>query len=461
MRRLGLFLPPELRKFAAIWSGQLFSAVGTGLTEFALGVWVFQRNGSATEYALVAFCIMLPHIVLSPLAGALVDRWDRRWTMIVGDTGSALSTLVMGALLWTGQLDVWQVYLGVLASSSFAALQVPAYMALMSQVVPKQHLGRANGMNEFSWATGQVIAPLAAGVLVTVISVYGVMLIDAVTFLIAVAVVLAIPVRRLQVEASDDAATDESLRREMAFGWKYIAARPGLLGLVGFFFIINFSMGTFNALFTPLVLSFEGPEVLGTLLSVGSVGLVLGGVVMSVWGGPRRRVHGVLGLAPLFGLGLIVMGSLPWPPLIAAAAFMFFVTHPIINGADHALWQTKVPLEVQGRVFATRRAIENASSLLAFLIAGPLADGVFDPLLAVGGPLAGSLGQVLGVGPGRGIGLMFVLVGLPPMMAAVLGYASGSLRRIDHDLPDAVSDEASEMLVRPDSLVPSEHPAAA
>jgi MFS family permease len=442
MGRLGQFLPPELRKFTAIWSGQLFSVIGSGLTEFALGVWVFQRDGSATEYALVAFCIMAPHIVLSPLAGALVDRWDRRWTMIVSDTGSALSTLVMGALLWTGHLDVWEVYLGVLASSSFAALQAPAFMALMSQVVPKQHLGRANGLNEFSWATGQVIAPLAAGFLVTTISVYGVMVIDAVTFLIAVAAVLAVRVERLRGAPVGDAVVGESLRREMGFGWKYILARPGLLGLVGFFFIVNFSMGTFNALFTPLVLSFEAPDVLGTLLSVGSVGLVVGGVLMSVWGGPRRRVHGVLGLAPVFGVGLILMGSRPSPVLIAAAAFLFFVTHPIINGADHALWQTKVPLEVQGRVFATRRAIENASSLLAFLIAGPLADGVFEPLLAVGGPLEGSLGQVLGVGPGRGIGLIFVLMGLPPIAAAVLGYASRHLRRIDDDLPDAVAEDA-------------------
>jgi len=445
MRRLGLLLPPELRKFAAIWSGQLVSTVGTGLTEFALGVWVFQRDGSATEYALVAFCIMLPHIVVSPLAGAFVDRWDRRWTMIVADTGSALSTLAVGMMLWTGQLEVWHVYVGVLVSSTFAAVQVPAYMALMSQVVPKHQLGRANGLNEFSWATGQVIAPLAAGFLVTVISIYGVMLIDAVTFLVAVGAVLAVPVRRLRVVPSADGATGESLSREMAFGWKYIVARPGLLGLVGFFFIVNFSMGTFNALFTPLVLSFAQADVLGTLLSVGSVGLVVGGVVMSVWGGPRRRVHGVLGLAPIFGLGLMLMGAQPAPLLIGAAAFMFFVTHPIINGADHALWQSKVPLDVQGRVFATRRAIENASSLLAFLIAGPLADDLFEPLLASGGVLSTSIGAVIGEGPGRGIGLIFVLMGIPPILAAIFGYASSRLRYVDDELPDAPADAPAEI----------------
>jgi MFS family permease len=363
-------------------------------------------------------------------------------------------------MLWTGHLEVWHVYIGVLASSTFAAIQVPAYMALMSQIVPKHQLGRANGMNEFSWATGQVIAPLAAGFLVTVISIYGVMLIDAVTFLVAVAAVLAVPVRRLRVAPSEEAAAaGESLTREMAFGWKYIVARPGLLGLVGFFFIVNFSMGAFNALFTPLVLSFAEADVLGTLLSVGSIGLVVGGVVMSMWGGPRRRVHGVLGLAPIFGLGLMLMGAQPAPVLIGAAAFMFFVTHPIINGADHALWQSKVPLDVQGRVFATRRAIENASSLLAFLIAGPLADGLFEPLLATGGPLSASIGAVIGEGPGRGIGLIFVLMGIPPILATVFGYASSRLRHIDDELPDAPVEASSEFRDYP-SLEPQAVPVA-
>jgi MFS transporter, DHA3 family, macrolide efflux protein len=458
MRFLARLLPPELRKFSIIWSGQLFSVIGTGLTEFALGVWVFQRNGSAAEYALVAFFIMFPHIVLSPLAGALVDRWDRRRTMILADTGAALSTGVMGLLLWTGQLDVWHVYIGVFVSSTFAAIQVPSYMALMSQVVPQSHLGRANGMNEFSWATGQVIAPLAAGLLMAVIGVYAVMLIDTATFVIAVTAALMVPVRRLRPEIAAEAPRG-SLRQEMGFGWKYIVARPGLLGLVGFFFFVNFSMGTFNALFTPLVLSFAPTEVLATVLSAGSLGLVVGGIIMSLWGGPRNRIHGVLGLAPVFGLGLILMGAQPWPFLIGAVAFLWFVTHPIINGSDHALWQTKVPLAVQGRVFATRRAIENASSLMAYLGMGFLADGFFEPLMAAGGPLAASLGQLIGTGAGRGIGLMFVLVGLPPLLAAVVGYATPRLRHIDAELPDAVEDVDTDLRVPRHAL--AEQPAAA
>ena len=158
------------------------------------------------------------------------------------------------------------------------------------------------------------------------------MLIDAVTFGIAVAATLAVAVPRLRSRLTPVTGETPSFARELAFGWRYIATRPGLLRLVAFFFLINFSMGTFNALFTPLVLSFAQADVLGTLLSVGSLGLVVGGVVMSVWGGPRRRVHGVLGLAPIFGLGLMLMGAQPAPLLIGAAAFKalgFAATVPV------------------------------------------------------------------------------------------------------------------------------------
>jgi hypothetical protein len=447
MSWLGRVWPAELRRFSVVWSGQLVSVVGSGLTEFALGVWVYQHSGSATDYAIVAFFIVLPHIVLSPIAGALVDRWDRRLAMVVSDTGSALSTLVMALLLGSGQLQVWQVYVGVLLSSTFAAMQVPAYTALMTELVPKRHLGRANGLAELAWAAGQIVAPLAAGVLMAVISVYGVMLLDAVTFFIGVATVLAVPRRRMPRLVEPEQERGDSFKDELGYGWSFIVSRPGLLGLVLFFFFVNFSMGVFNALFTPLMLSFSSTEVLGTVLSVGSLGLVLGGVVMSAWGGPRRRIHGVLGLAPVFGMGLILLGARPLPILIAGVAFVFFATHPIINGSDHAIWQTKVPLGVQGRVFATRRAIENASALIAYLVAGPLADHVFEPLMAVGGPLQGTaVGAAFGVGPGRGIGLLFAVMGLVPVMVAAIGYASPRLRRLEDELPDTVEDgeEAEE-----------------
>jgi len=442
---IGRLLPRELRLFSIIWSGQLLSVIGSSLTEFALGVWVFQRDGSAGEYALIVFFSMLPHIILSPLAGTFIDRWDRRLVVAISDAGSGMTTAGIACLLWTGRLEVWNVYVGVFAISSFVALQTPAYSALMSQLVPKHQLGRANGMNEFALASGQLVGPLAASTLMVVIGIYGVMLIDAVTFGIAVAATLAVAVPRLRSRLTPVTGETPSFARELAFGWRYIATRPALLRLVAFFFLINFSMGTFSALFTPLVLSSGSAEVLAWLLCVGSLGLLAGGMLMTVWGGPRRRVHGVLGLAPVFGLSLVLIGAQPWPLVTGAVVFVFFLTHPIIDGSDHALWQSKVPLEVQGRVFAIRRALENTSALLAYLAVGPLADRIFEPMLLTGGPLASSVGQVIGIGPGRGTGLLFVLVGTLPVAAAVLGYASRRLRTIDLSLPDT-HDETLELV---------------
>src|SRR3954447_26733128 len=146
--------------FGLIWLGQLVSLIGSGLTEFGIGIWVYQRSGSATEFALIAFFATLPQVLVSPLAGALVDRWDRRWVMIGSDCGAALSALTVALLAWSGTLQVWQIYLAVLVTSSCVAFQFPAYASVMTQLVPQQHLGRANGLIGLAWSVQLIAAPL-------------------------------------------------------------------------------------------------------------------------------------------------------------------------------------------------------------------------------------------------------------------------------------------------------------
>lgn len=434
--------PHGMRIFTFIWIGQLFSLIGSGLTEFALGVWVYQRTESATQFALITFFIALPHIVISPLAGALVDRWDRRWAMILSDVGAGCCTLIVALLLFTGRLEIWHVYVAVLASSTFGAFQFPAYSVVMTMLVPKEHLGRANGMVELAWAAGRIISPLLAGLLVAAISIEAVILIDVATFLFALGALLVVRVPNPEPTSGD--AEEEGILRSVRYGWAYIAERPGLRGLLLFFLAVNFSLGFFQALFVPLILSFASTETLGITLSVGSSGLLIGGLLMSVWGGPRRRIHGVIGLGVPFGLCLLLTGVQPSVTLIAVASFVFFLLQPIINACDHAIWQSKVEPDVQGRVFAMRRTIEMSSALLAYLIAGPVIDYLFAPLLAADGPLVGSVGQLIGVGPGRGIGLLFVLLGLMPIGTALWAYLSPRVRLVEDELPDVVADKPAD-----------------
>lgn len=431
-----------MRVFILVWFGQLVSLLGSGITRFSLGIWVYQETGSVTQFSLISLFAMLPSILLSPLAGVFVDRWDRRWTMIFSDSGAGLSTLTMGLLILAGRFEVWHIYLAVAVSSTFNAFQLPAYAATTTLLVPKQHLGRASGMVQTAEATSHLLSPILAGVLVVTIQIQGVILIDFLTFVFAAIALLLVrfPKPKITVEAQVGKGL---LLHEAIYGWTYISTRPGLLGLLMFFATSNFLIGVVSVLFTPLVLSFTSATVLGTMFSLSGIGMLLGSLVMSAWGGIKHRIHSVLGFTLLNGLCILLGGLQPSVPVFFVAAFIYFFGVAVINSSDRAIWQSKVPLAVQGRVFAMRTMLAWASVPLAYLMAGPLADRVFEPLLAVGGPLAGSIGRIIGVGKGYGIALLFVAIGILTILMVVGGYLYLPLRLLENQLPDAIINEAS------------------
>ena len=168
----------EMRTFSIIWLGQCVSIIGSGLTRFALGLWVYQHTGSVTNFALIALSSILPHLLLSPLAGALVDRWDRRKAMIFSDIGAGLSTLLIAMFFFVNRLEVWHIYLATALSSACGTFQWPAYTAAISLLVPKKNLGRANGMVQFGQAASEILTPILAGVLLVTIRLSGIILID-------------------------------------------------------------------------------------------------------------------------------------------------------------------------------------------------------------------------------------------------------------------------------------------
>jgi DHA3 family macrolide efflux protein-like MFS transporter len=426
-----------LRSFGLMWSGQLVSLVGSGLTRFALGVWVYQRTGSATQFTLITLFAFLPGLLAAPFAGALVDRWDRRWVMFWSDLAPALGTLALVLLIRAEALQVWHIYLVVAFGSVFNTFQWPAYIAATTLLVPKKQLGRANGMLQFGQAAAEVVAPILAGLMIAAIGLDGVILVDLGTFVFAAATLLLVRIPRPQTSAAGRKARG-SLLSEAAYGWTFIRERPGLLNLLLYFAMVNLVFSIATVLVTPLVLSFASPRVLASVLSVSSAGLLTGSVVMAVTGGPRPRIHGVLAFGLLSGVALFAAGVRPNLLLISAALFLLMLGAPIVNGSSQAIWQVKVPPDLQGRVFAVRRLIAQFTAPLGFLSAGPLADHVFQPLLAEGGPLAGSVGRVLGVGPGRGIGLIYVTLAALPLLFSLWGYAQPSVRRVETDLPDAI-----------------------
>jgi DHA3 family macrolide efflux protein-like MFS transporter len=436
--------PRRMNTFLTIWLGQVVSLVGSGLTGFALGVWAFEQTGSATQFALIGLSAVLPRVILSPLAGAIVDRWDRRRVMILSDVGAGLSTLAIVLLLCTNQLEsqghsfgIWHIYALTFVNAAFGTLQWPAFAATTSLLVSKKNLGRANGLVQFGQAASEILAPALAGVLMGIIQLEGVILIDVGTFIFAVITLLLVRFPKPETFA-ERGPVRTTLWNDLTLGWRYISARPGLKGLLLFFAVINFLWSMVGALITPMILSWASSDELGLIIAIAGAGMLAGSLLMSVWGGPHRRINGVLSFELLSGICFVLIGLRPSFWLVAAGAFGAHVTIAVVLGSNQAIWQSKVAPEVQGRVFATQQMVARAAAPLAYLLAGPLADRVFNPLLTVDGPLASGIGQILGTGSGRGIGLIFLLMGAVKVTVALIGRSNLDIRNVEDELPDAI-----------------------
>lgn len=423
--------------FILVAVGQIVSVTGSALTGFALGAWVYQETRSTTLFSLILLFTVLPSLLFAPLAGALVDRWDRRMVMIAADSGAAVCTGLLVLLIYSGWLEIWHIYMIMGVNSIFRALQVPAYTASVSLLVPRDQLGRANGIMQLEATSSYLLSPILAGWLLDKVGIVGVMWTDLATFLFAVSIVLAVRIPRPVVSKKDSAARN-SLWKDMAVGWQFISARAGFLSLMVLFGLGNYANLMTDTLMPPMLLELSSPTVLGSVLSTGGLGMLVGTLLMSAWGGPKKRIYGVLIFKTLAGLAIMGVGLFQSIPLIALATFFYYLPFPLVNGSDQAIWQRKVPPEVQGRVFSIRRMLAHSMIPLAYLTAGPLSDKVFKPLLSLNGSLASSLGQFFGVGPSRGMGLLIFLMGLFIVVLTVMTALNPRVRNMEEELPDAV-----------------------
>lgn len=409
--KLPQFLSPGMRTFSVVWFGQMVSMIGTALTDFGVGVWIYQKTGSAMPFAMVLLCMVVPGILATPFAGAFADRWDRRRIMILSDTGAALSTLFMAALLVSGRLELWHILAAVTVASTCRAFQGPAWMASTAQLVPAEQLGRASGMMNFGRAVAGIVGPALGGVLVPTIGLQRVMMIDIATFAVAVTILFA--VRFPAVERKEAAPGEKkSILREAAAGWRYVGSQPALRAHLLFFALVNLCLGYVWALHAPLVLGFAGPPSLGAVGSAMGFGLLAGSLLMTFTGGFKNKVGAILGYGVLLGVSLVLLGARPWVPLVAAGMFGVTLGIPVMNASLMALWMPRIPDEIRGRTYSVIQVLVWSTEPIAYITAGVLADAVFKPLLVEGGPLAGTLGTVMGVGPTRGIGLLLVGVGV-------------------------------------------------
>ncbi|WP_293056138.1 MULTISPECIES: MFS transporter [unclassified Moorena] len=428
-----------METFTFIWFGQVISLIGTSLTSFALSIWVYQQTDSVTQFSLPVLSAAIPPILIGPIAGVYVDRWSRRWTMIISDFSAGLCTLLVAWLYLNGSLEIWHICLTNVLRSSFSTFQGLAYSAATTLLVPKANLGRASGMVFTGQAISDLAAPTFAVTLLAIIQLPGIIAIDFITLLFALVALLIVKFPELST-GTDEQTEQESFLHNLTYGWNYFVQRPGLLGLVLLVALCNFLIGATQVLDIPLVLSFASVTTLGIVVSFANAGMVIGGLIMTIWGGWQNQMTTVFISMFAIGLCVLLVGLRPSAILLACANFSMLLTIPIVNSAIQAIYQRKVAPEVQGRVFAFRKSVALATLPLSYVIAGPLADRFFEPLMTQDSIVAKTIGRVIGTGPGRGIGLMFISMGVLTILMTCIAYLLPRLRYLEDELPDAIGD---------------------
>jgi len=429
--------PSGMFAFTIVWVGQAVSLLGTSMTAFALTIWAYELTGKATALALAGFFHVTPLLIFSPIAGAIVDRSNRKLMMMISDLGSGFAAIGILILFITGQLELWHLFAANAITGVFQTFQWPAYSAAITMIVPKKHYARAHAMNELAGNTSGIFAPLLAGALLPFIGLGGILTIDIITFLVAVGALLIVKIP--QPEATEEGVESRgSIWKESVYGFLYIFKRPSLLGLQTVFMIGNFFATMAYTLLAPMILSRTDSNSLiyGSVQTAGAIGGVVGGLLMSAWGGAKKKVHGVLSGWFIAGFGTTVIGLGQAFPVWAVGNFIGAATIPLINSSNQAIWQVKVAPDLQGRVFAIRRMIAWFVTPIATLLVGPLADLVFEPAMSEPSFLSASFGQLVGYGAGAGMALIMVFCGLAMAGVGVGGYGVRVVRDAESILPD-------------------------
>jgi DHA3 family macrolide efflux protein-like MFS transporter len=429
--------PGGIFAFTIVWLGQIISVLASSMTGFGLTIWMYQQTKSATAMALMQVAFITPFLLLSPIAGVMVDRHNRKLMMMVSDFAAGLSTVALLILFATGHMQFWFLYVASAINGIGNTFQWPAYSAAISTMVPKKQYGRANGMMSLMEAGPGVFAPLLAGALLPFIKITGIMLIDVATFILAIGALLIVFVPQPE-RTQEGQAGRGSLWKESAYGFQYIFQRPSLLGLQLVFFVGNLFSGMGFTILAPMILARTDSNslIFGSVQTAGAIGGVIGGVLMSAWGGFKRRVHGVLAGWAISGIFVAMLGVGRGLPMWVLSMALVTLVSPLINSSNQAIWQAKVAPDVQGRVFSARRLIAWFTNPISPIIAGTLADFVLEPAMKSQSSLASLFGGLVGTGPGAGMGLLIVFCGLGATLVGLSGYLFHPIYHAEEILPD-------------------------
>lgn len=430
--------PTGMVGFTIVWLGQIVSVLASSMSQFGLTIWMYEKTESATALGLMQVFFITPFLLISPFAGVMVDRHNRKMMMMVSDLGAGVATILILIFQWLGILQFWHLYVASIIYGLGMSFQWPAYSAAISTMVPKEQYGRANGMMSLIEAGPGVLAPMLAGALLPIIKLTGILFIDVATFILAIGALMFVYIPQ-PPRTQEGTQGQGNVLKEAAFGFKYIFARPSLLGLQLVFFAGNLFSGIMFTLLAPMILARTGNNSLmyGTVQTAGAIAGVVGGVIMSAWGGFKRRVHGVLGGWIITGLGASVLGLAGGLPVWITGIVIAALIGPLVNASNQAIWQAKVAPDLQGRVFSARRLIAWFTNPISPIIAGTLADFLIEPQMRVStSSLSQTFSWLVGTGPGSGMGLIIVVCGVVSAFAGLAGYFIPAIHNAESILPD-------------------------
>ncbi|MEO3860359.1 amino acid adenylation domain-containing protein [Acrocarpospora sp. B8E8] len=427
----------RLGRFLRVAGGQMVSMIGTAMTEFAVPIWAYLQTGSLLQFSLFAIIGLVPGLVLSPVIGALVDRNDRRLAMLAGDGACLALQAVMLALLLTGNLSMPALY-GILTLLSISlTVQRLAWSSAVPQLAPKHYLGHAGGVLQLGNAIGRLMVPLFAVGVLAAIGLDGILIANVACYVVAVTVTLLTPFpKRLAWTRR------ESVGAEIRNGFRYLWRRRGLRAMALTMFAVNFFLFTAFVMISPLVLSIGDLADTGRIAVIAGLGAVAGGFAISLWGGPkRRRMFGMLASVGVVAAFAFAMGLRPSLALIAVCAAGMALMMSIGDGIWITIIHAKVPQRYHARVISINQMLAMSTQPIGLAVQAWAAGLVFEPLLREGGALAPTVGALIGVGEGRGIGLLYLICGLAMAVTIVIALRHPALAHFDRDTPDAEPDD--------------------
>ena len=421
-----------MKNFYKLWLGELISNIGSGMTAFALSVYVYEKTGSVSYVSLITLLSFMPSIILSPIGGLLADRYDRRLLMIIGDLFSGLGLIYILWNIQAGEKSIVPIFVGITFSSIFTSLLEPSYRATLTDILEEENYAKANGLIQVAGSAKYLISPVIAGVILSVADIRVILLLDILTFITTCLMIFLV---RKSMNSETQNYKKDSFKGLLE-GLFIIKENRGIYSLVIIMFFVCFFMGFIQILIRPMILALSSVKTAGIMESLCALGLLIGSLWIGI-AGIKKNYSKILAVACFFcGIFMSMTGVNENLAIIGISTFLFFSTLPFMNSCADVLVRVSVPNELQGRVWGLISLITQMGTVVAYIISGVMADYVFEPMFNKNGILVENIGIIIGTGKGRGIGFMLILSGIGMLIMAIIIWKNREIREVSEKCVD-------------------------